>query len=369
MISSAAVGKVAKSSSLLMLLVVMTVVPLFVYSTLPRASAWNTTSQTSTSAATTTFSGRAFDAEITLPPAGPMFFVDTGSFSSSGFSHGVAAAPIVFPIGIGTADGLTAMTMGSGNIAHSMAAAGTLNIALPGLESLRITADLVSAESTATCTGVSGSATVTNLMVGIFGPFAVTVPNQPIPVPGLTIVANEQTISTAGGTNSITVNALHITSPTTRVDVIIASAHSDITCASSCHTGEDDFVMGSGEESDSSDQKSQMGFDAGHEGDMSTTSGHMTYVDHGAGVNVQSTDVTSYTIDAVNQRTFGGHANYNGAPGYTYQAIVQDNAERGTGLDTFSIAVFDPSSLLVYTHSGTLSSGDIKMHNSGNECD
>jgi hypothetical protein len=359
MISNAA-AKVVKSSSLVMLLVVMMVVPLFVYSSIPRVSAWNTTTSTSTS--TTTFSGRAFDAEITLPPAAPVFFVDTGPLPSSGGTISAGPAAIVFPApAVGSADGLVAVTMGFDSTANSMAAAGTINLVLPGAENLRIMADLVSAQSVATCTGVSGSSTVTNLTIGGFGPFIITgMVNQVISVPGsLTVVVNEQTTTS----NAITVNALHITSSLSGIDLIIASAHSDITCAAPSPHHNHDCVTGSGEERGSSDGKSQFGFDAGHEDDTSTPKGHMSYTDNRAGVKVLSTDVTSYSVNALNQRTFGGHATYNGAPGYAYQAIVQDNAERGMGLDTFSISVFDPSSVLVYANSGTISAGIIEIHN------
>jgi hypothetical protein len=198
-------------------------------------------------------------------------------------------------------------------------------------------------------------------MIGGVGPFVITgAPNQAISVPGsLTIVANEQTTTS----NSITVNALHIFSLATGIDVIIASAHSDISCAAPCPHVDHDFVTGSGEERGSSDGKSQFGFDGGREDDMSTTKGHMAYNDNRAGVKMLSTDVTSYTIDALNQRTFGGHAIYNGAPGYTYKAIVQDNGLPGVGVDTFSIWVFDPSSVLAYANSGTISAGIIEIHN------
>jgi hypothetical protein len=181
---------------------------------------------------------------------------------------------------------------------------------------------------------------------------------------GLTVIINEQIITSSGGTNSITVNALHITSSLPGVEVIIASSHSDITCAAPCAHKDHDFVSGGGEERGSNGDNAQFGFAGGHEDDSSTPpSGHMTYTDHRAGVKVLSTDITSYSIDALNQRTFGGHASYNGVPGYTYQAIVQDNAERGMGLDTFSISVFDPSSVLVYANSGTISAGLIEIHN------
>jgi len=175
----------------------------------------------------------------------------------------------------------------------------------------------------------------------------------------LIIIANEQTPIP----NGISVNALHITD-TLGTSVVLSHAESDIHCAAPCQQAEHDFVTGSGEERGSSDGKSQFGFDAGHEDDTSTPpKGHMAYNDNLAGVKVLSTDVTSYSVDALNQRTFGGHATYNGAPGYTYKAIVQDNAGRGMGLDTFSISVFDPSSVLVYANSGTISAGIIEIHN------
>jgi hypothetical protein len=207
---------------------------------------------------------------------------------------------------------------------------------------------------------VSGSSTISNLIIDGLGPFNNPLPNTDVPNAfGVTITLNEQTTTS----NSITVNAIHISSPGV-IDVIISSAHSDINCAPApCPHVEHDFVTGDGEEQGSSGDKAHFGFDAGHENDMSTSSGHLTHIDNLAGVKVISTDVMTYTIDALGQRTFGGHANYNGVPGFTYKAIVQDNLERGTGLDTFSIWVFDPSSVLVYTNSGTLSTGLIQIHN------
>src|SRR5438105_3308170 len=140
MISKSAVGKAAKTSSLLMLFVVMAVVPLFVYSTVPRASAWFTA--TSSSAATTTFSGRAFDAALTLSPAPTQFFVDTGPLPPGGGTIDATVAPITLPFG--SVDALVAVTMGFDSTAQSIASAGTLDIVLPISDSPRITADFVS---------------------------------------------------------------------------------------------------------------------------------------------------------------------------------------------------------------------------------
>jgi hypothetical protein len=124
-----------------------------------------------------------------------------------------------------------------------------------------------------------------------------------------------------------------------------------------------DFVTGGGWITGISGGKATFGFVAGFKDHSSTPTGHLTYNDHHAGVKVQSTDVMTYTLDASNQRTFSGDANYNGASGYTYKATVQDNGEPGAGADTFSISVYNSFSVLVYSNSGTLGGGNIEIHN------
>jgi hypothetical protein len=110
--------------------------------------------------------------------------------------------------------------------------------------------------------------------------------------------------------------------------------------------------------------KGTFGFVAGFKDHSFTPSGHLTYIDHPAGAKVQSTDVTTYTLDAPNQRTFRGDCNFNGASGYSYSATVQDNGEPGKGNDMFSISVYDSSSNLVYSAPMTLlGGGNIEIHN------
>jgi hypothetical protein len=259
--------------------------------------------------------------------------------------------------------------MGFDSKAQSKAAVATVSISsLPAAESFSLSADFVIAQSIATCAGVSGSSDITNLVIdNLNGGQPLTIsgtPNQDVPNPfGLIITINEQNNASSGGTNSITVNALHISDPAAGIDIIISSAHSDITCAPSGASEAHDFVTGGGW-IPVPGGKGTFGFVAGFKDHSFTPSGHLTYIDHPAGAKVQSTDVTTYTLDAPNQRTFGGDCNFNGASGYTYSATVQDNGEPGAGNDKLSISVYDSSASLVYSAPMTLlGGGNIEIHN------
>jgi hypothetical protein len=357
---------IGKTAIALLLLVLMTMVPLVVYAAAPRASIGLLTS--STSAATTTFSGRAFDAQVstTVPLPLTTTIVDTGPLPPGGGVIDATLLTLTLPGG--SADALVAVTMGFDSKAQSKAAVATLALTLPVADNPTISADFAMAQSTATCAGVSGSSDITNLVIdGLNGgqPISIsTSPNQTFTTPGgVTVIVNQQIDDSSGGTNSITVNALHITDSTAGIDIIISSAHSDITCAPAGVSGGHDFVTGGGW-IPVPGGKGTFGFVAGFKDHSFTPSGHLTYIDHPAGAKVQSTDVTTYTLDAPNQRTFGGDCNFNGASGFTYSATVQDNGEPGTGNDMFSISVFDSSATLVYSAPMTLlGGGNIEIHN------
>src|SRR5438309_4947121 len=112
----------SKACSLLLLLVPMGFVPLFVYASAPHGSTRLMTSFTST--ATTTCSGRAFDAQVTettgiLPPV-TKTIVDTGHLPPAG---GVIDATLLtLTLRGGSADALMATTMGLDSKAQSEAA-------------------------------------------------------------------------------------------------------------------------------------------------------------------------------------------------------------------------------------------------------
>ncbi len=94
---------------------------------------------------------------------------------------------------------------------------------------------VVRARSKARCVNgipqLIGRSTVANLTVlGV--PINVTgAPNQTVPVLGLVeVIINEQIKNTVGNRGDVTVNAVHVKVIGSTLEVIIASAHSDITC-------------------------------------------------------------------------------------------------------------------------------------------
>jgi len=355
---------IGKTAIALPLLVLMTMAPLVVYAAAPRAFTGGLT----TSGPTTTFSGRAFDAQVSTSfplPVTTTTIVDTGELPPGGGVIDATLLTLTLPGG--SADALVAVTMGFDSKAQSKAAVATLALTLP-VEGSKISADFVMAQSTATCAGVSGSSDITNLVLDGLNngqPISIsTSPNQTFTtLGGATVIVNQQIDTSGGGTNSITVNALRITDSAAGLDIIISSAHSDITCAPTGVSEAHDFATGGGW-IPVPGGKGTFGFVAGFKDHSFTPSGHLTYIDHAFGAKVQSTDVKTYTLDLSNQRTFGGDCNYNGASGYTYSATVQDNGEPGTGNDMFSISVYDSSANLVYSAPLTLlGGGNIEIHN------
>jgi hypothetical protein len=60
-------------------------------------------------------------------------------------------------------------------------------------------------------------------------PIAAPMPNLAIRAPGgISVILNEQVSSVSGNQGSMTVNAIHVTGP--GIDIVVASAESDITC-------------------------------------------------------------------------------------------------------------------------------------------
>jgi hypothetical protein len=91
----------------------------------------------------------------------------------------------------------------------------------------------VKSNSSATCSNGQAQVTGSSELVGLIvagQPIVVVNPNVAISLPGgLSVIVNEQSGSPGGGnTGAMTVNALHVTGP--GVDIVVASAHSDITC-------------------------------------------------------------------------------------------------------------------------------------------
>src|SRR2546422_832370 len=123
-------------------------------------------------------------------------------------------------------------------------------------------------------------------------------PNQSVSVGGVTIVINEQTGSANGNQADITVNALHVTAvePVTGqvVDVVIASAHADISCGA-CTPPAGDFVTGGGWITGT---RSGARANFAVAGGMKNNGlwGHLTFIDHCKGLKAKGTGGISYTV-------------------------------------------------------------------------
>ncbi len=176
--------------------------------------------------AATTFSGEAVALRANALGIS-LSISDTGPLPSSGgnLSTSVASVNVV---GLASADVLKSTTSGSGTSSQSQSSVANLNL-LGGL----ITADVVKSNSSATCSGrqasVTGNAELVNL-VAAGQPIVASNPNLAVSLPGgISLIVNEQTSSSGGNTGSMTVNALHVTGPS--IDIVVASAHSDITCS------------------------------------------------------------------------------------------------------------------------------------------
>lgn len=82
--------------------------------------------------------------------------------------------------------------------------------------------------------------------------------------------------------------------------------------------------------------------------------GECTVIDRAANTTVKCLDVTSF-VQTGNNVTFSGNAIVNGIP-TSYRVDVTDNAEPGTGADTFAIQAGS------YSAGGTLTQGNIQVH-------
>src|SRR4029077_490737 len=159
----------------------------------------------------------------------------------------------------------------------------------------------------------SGSSEIVGLIVNGQSVTVAGAPNQTITLPlGGTITINEQDTSTSG---SITVNALHVTVPGL-ADVIISSAHADITCPTAGTGGgcaANDFVTGGGFITTPSGAKGNFGVAGGIKNGAYW--GHLTYLDHGTGLKAKGTGVTAYTVTGPTSRHIQGNAEVNGQSG------------------------------------------------------
>jgi hypothetical protein len=181
--------------------------------------------------ASTTFSGEAVALRANALGVS-LALSDTGQLPASGGNLKTSVASVNV-VGLASADTLSSSTSGSGTSSQSQSSVQSLSL-LGGL----VAADLVKSNSSATCSSGQAAVTGNAEIVGLVAAgqsIVVSNPNLAISLPGgISLVVNEQTSSPSGNTGSITVNALHVTGPS--IDIVVASAHSGITCSSGAVT-------------------------------------------------------------------------------------------------------------------------------------
>jgi len=299
-----------------------------------------------------TFSGQATAVRGTVFGA-PVVKSDTGPLPNSGGAREASLLLVSIPRVL-TAEVLHASTIGQGDRSRSEAVIA--NVTAPGnsifIEFLRAWAMAVCAPGGPS---VSGGSEITGLVANGQPIFITGEPNQTIILPNGRIIINEQVSSLNNRTGEITVNALHVIITGT-ADVVICSAHADITCRGKPAKGTGDFVTGGGWIT---------GTPSGAKANFSVAGGishgafwgHLTYIDHGShGPRVEGTGVTAYVVVNPRTRQIKGTAKINGQGGFTYQVDVSDNGEPGRN-DTFMLRLSNG-----YIAWGNLGGGNIQVY-------
>lgn len=297
------------------------------------------------------FSGRAVAASVNVLGASTNVS-DTGELPGSGgalesslFSTNV--------MDVLAADVGHASTIGQADRTRSEASVADLDLNLGGIT---ISADFVLSRATAIWQSagadtLEGGSEVDGLLIN-GQPVAVSgQPNQTIPLADGEVIINEQN---ASGT-SLTVNALHVVI-NGAVDVVIASAQAGMASLNPPVCAGSDYVTGGGWISGTaSGGKGTFGLSAGTTNNVPW--GGLNYKDHGDGLTLQSTSITTYAPGATpNSRHIEGFAQVNGVNGYTFSVDVTDNGEPGTN-DVFDISISDG-----YQAGGTLDGGNIQLN-------
>ena len=326
--------------------------------------AW-TSSGRAVATTATTFSGQAtvLKGQVEGIAVGPL--ADTGPVNASGGA--LDATLLGYPItgvpdatnGALSAEVFHAAVVAGGNTSHAEATVAQFALTAAGQQ---VGASFLSASADATCNGnsatVSGSAEIADLTVNGRTITVTGGVNQTITLPMIgVIVINEQVASASGNHGQITVNALHVTlsDPVTgrTTDLVVASAHADIACGLSAACANQDFITGGGWITTDSGSRANFAVAAG----KTPGWGHLTYIDHGAGLKVKGTGVTLYAPSLTpTSRHIEGNDEANGAPG-TYRVDVADNGEPGSA-DTFGIGLSNG-----YTQvPRTLGGGNFQLH-------
>lgn len=315
------------------------------------------------SAAAATYGGDATGAEVTVPATGTTIRAATGTLSISG---GMADAAV--PVGdipssaTGgvvslTASALHSAIVGTGGTTRAESSLGAAGVTVSGNQ---ITSDFVMARSTASCgPSVAGSADVVNLVINGQAITVTGSPNQTVSLPNGTVIINAQVPTIGATSGQLSVTALRVTTHDTITgqpiaDVLLSTVDAKIDCAAGSSPGEA-WVTGGGTIPSLGTGKATFGFVAGPSG--GTERGHFTLKDHGTGATIHGTVITNFTECVSGLSEFTG----TDSNGRNFTVQVDDNAEPGTGSDTFLVSGFDQNGN-TYENAQTLSRGNIQNH-------
>jgi len=260
--------------------------------------------------------------------------------------------------GLLTAEVLHASTVGKGNASRSEASVAELSLTVAGNT---ISAGLLQARAAAVCRDggptASGSSDIAALSLNGQTVTISGEPNQKVQLPIGEVIINEQT---SKGRETITVNALHVFVPGV-ADVIVSSAHADITCQSARlrpHPAAPARISSPAAVGSRAPRPAPRLTSVSRRDQTGRVLGHLTYIDHGpGGPHVKGTGVTAYTTTTnPTTRHIEGTAQVNGEEGFHYQVDVTDNGEPGRN-DSFTLKLSND-----YGASGTLGGGNIQLH-------
>jgi hypothetical protein len=322
-----------------------------------------------------TYSGRATALridDVQEPLPGPIIVADTGPLPSGG---GLREASKVDYQLLG-ADGVTvavgielaqASVSGSGNLtmADTTLTGFHVTIQTPAGEIFPIDADYAAASASAALATngngeVDSSVTIENLRVAGQPVLISGKPNQVVPVPGGQIVIHERTSSTGSGRAQITVAPFHFYIEGCMNGVVGAVAAGIAGSGGPVEEHECGKLTGGGWIAGPSGAKSTFAVSGGIRRGLPW--GHLNYIDHAAGLKVQSTSVVSFepNPNVPDCRIIKYGVMINGLPG-TATVDAWDRGEPGRR-DYFSITLSTG-----YTAKGTLGGedpggGNLQLH-------
>jgi len=276
---------------------------------------------------------------------GPIVISDTGSIATSGGFLSAYDSDVNIANGGLVVDQASAEASGCGPHATAEAHANGLHVlVLMWSGDITIDADYVAADVDASCNpagkklAVDSHFTIQNLRVN-GQPITVTgAANQHVNLANDTrLIINEQTSSTSGGSADIQLVALHFWACDIegRVCIVGGGLTSGGNPPPAADCGK---VMGGGWiVGTPSGAKGTFGVSGGVR--QGAYWGHLTYIDHGTGMKVESTAVTGFQTDPsnANGRIISYAVNINGVAG-TAQVRVVDNGEPGRN-DIFDITL------------------------------